>query len=98
MKRNRMLVIKCELQISAAVPCPNCHQATHFLAPGWSLWGGGEREIGEEIEVLRIPVDKISDFLLNLPGIPSWTLESQAYCGFWKGEVSFRASPPFYEH
>lgn len=29
--------------------------------------GRGEKEIGEEIEVLKIPVDKISDFLLNLP-------------------------------
>ena len=29
--------------------------------------GRGGREIGEEIGVLKIPVDKISDFLLNLP-------------------------------
>jgi len=29
--------------------------------------GRGGREIGEESGVLKIPVDKISDFLLNLP-------------------------------
>ncbi len=42
-------------------------RATHFLAPGVEFVGRGEKEIGEEIEVLKIPVDKISDFLLNLP-------------------------------
>ena len=42
-------------------------RATHFLAPEVEFVERGEKEIGEEIEVLKIPVDKISDFLLNLP-------------------------------
>jgi len=42
-------------------------RATHFLAPEVEFVGRRGREIGEQIEVLKIPVDKISDFLLNLP-------------------------------
>ena len=42
-------------------------RATHFLAPEVEFVGRRGREIGEQIGVLKIPVDKISDFLLNLP-------------------------------
>lgn len=42
-------------------------RATHFLAPEVEFVGRRGREIGEQIGVLKIPVDKVSDFLLNLP-------------------------------
>ena len=42
-------------------------RATHFLAPEVEFVGRRGREIGEQIGVLKIPVNKISDFLLNLP-------------------------------
>jgi len=48
-------------------PVLTATRATHFLAPEVEFVGRRGREIGEQIEVLKIPVDKISDFLLNLP-------------------------------
>jgi ADP-ribose pyrophosphatase len=42
-------------------------KSTHFFAPEAEFVGRGEKEISEEIEVLIVPRDKISDFLLNLP-------------------------------
>jgi ADP-ribose pyrophosphatase len=48
-------------------PVLTATRAMHFLAPEVEFVGRQGKEIGEEIGVLKIPVDKISDFLLNLP-------------------------------
>lgn len=48
-------------------PVLTATRAMHFLAPEVEFVGRQGREIGEQIGVLKIPVDKISDFLLNLP-------------------------------
>lgn len=42
-------------------------RATHFFAPQVEYAGKKEKDIAEEIEVLKIPVEKLDDFLLNLP-------------------------------
>jgi len=42
-------------------------RSTHFFAPEAEFVGKRKKEISEEIEVLTVPRDKISDFLLNLP-------------------------------
>ena len=53
-----------------AVPlCPALTptRATHFFAPGVEFVGKEGKEVPEEIEVLKVPVEKLDDFLLNLP-------------------------------
>ncbi|MFC1976941.1 NUDIX hydrolase [Chloroflexota bacterium] len=40
---------------------------THFLAPDVEFVGNIEKDPGEEIEVLKVPVREISQFLLNIP-------------------------------
>lgn len=42
-------------------------RATHFFAPEVEFVGKENREITEEIEVLKVPTGKLGDFLLNLP-------------------------------
>lgn len=42
-------------------------RATHFFAPEVKFVGKESKEISEEIEVLNISVEKLDDFLLNLP-------------------------------
>jgi ADP-ribose pyrophosphatase len=40
---------------------------THFFAPKVEFAGRGNIDITEEIEVLKVPVKNLDDFLLNLP-------------------------------
>jgi ADP-ribose pyrophosphatase len=42
-------------------------RAAHFLAPEVEFVGKESREINEKIEVLKVSVEKLDDFLLNLP-------------------------------
>ena len=54
------------------IPAPLCPaltntRATHFLAPEVEFVGKESKEITEEIEVLKVPVTELGDFLLNLP-------------------------------
>ena len=42
-------------------------RATHFLATGVEFAGKESKEITEEIEVLKVPIEKLDDFMLNLP-------------------------------
>jgi ADP-ribose pyrophosphatase len=42
-------------------------RATHFFAPEVEFVGEESREVTEEIEVLKVPIEKLDDFLLNLP-------------------------------
>lgn len=42
-------------------------RATHFFAPEVEFVGGESIEITEEIEVLKVPVNNLDDFLMNLP-------------------------------
>jgi ADP-ribose pyrophosphatase len=42
-------------------------RAAHFFAPEVEFVGKQDRDIAERIEVLRVPVKKLNDFLLNLP-------------------------------
>ena len=39
----------------------------HFFAPEVEFVGKGNEDVTEEIDVLRVPVGKIDDFLLSLP-------------------------------
>ncbi len=48
-------------------PALTSTQATHFFAPEVEYIGGEEKDIAEEIEVLKLPVAKLGNFLLNLP-------------------------------
>jgi ADP-ribose pyrophosphatase len=41
--------------------------AQHFLALDVEYVGGTSRDISEKIEVLKVPVEQLSDFLLHLP-------------------------------
>jgi len=43
-------------------------RATHFFAPEVQFVGRESEDLTEEIEVLKVPVEKVADFLLNLPG------------------------------
>jgi ADP-ribose pyrophosphatase len=54
------------------IPAPLCPaltptRASHFLALDVEFTGKENRDIAEEIEVLRVPIEKLDDFLLNLP-------------------------------
>lgn len=54
------------------IPTPLCPaltptRATHFFAPEAEFVGNESKEITEEIEVLKFPVERLDDFLLNLP-------------------------------
>lgn len=54
------------------IPSPLCPaltptRAIHFFAPEVEFAGKEARESFEEIEVLRIPVEELDGFLLNLP-------------------------------
>ena len=42
-------------------------KVSHFFAPNAEYVGKEEKHAGEEIEVLKIPINKIGNFLLNLP-------------------------------
>ncbi|MDY7018696.1 MAG: NUDIX hydrolase [Chloroflexota bacterium] len=42
-------------------------RAAHFFAPEVEFIGGESIEIAEEIEVLKVPVNNLDDFLMNLP-------------------------------
>jgi len=42
-------------------------RATHFFAPRVELVGKQKKDTAERIEILKIPVAKLDDFLLNLP-------------------------------
>lgn len=48
-------------------PALTSTQATHFFAPEVEYIGGERKDVAEEIEVLKIPVVELGDFLLNLP-------------------------------
>jgi len=73
------------------IPAPLCPaltptRAMHFFAPEVEFTGKEARDSFEEIEVLRIPVEELNDFLLNLspdteldlrvPGI-LWVLQGE---------------------
>jgi len=54
------------------IPTPLCPaliptEANHFLAPDVEFVGIEREDTTEEIEVLKVPVEELSDFLLNLP-------------------------------
>ena len=49
------------------MPSLTSTRATHFLAPEVEFVGKEREEGAEEIEVLKIPVEKVDDLLLNLP-------------------------------
>ena len=54
------------------IPAPLCPalaatRAMHFLAPEVEFAGRESEEIEEGIEVLKVPVEELDDFLLNLP-------------------------------
>jgi ADP-ribose pyrophosphatase len=61
-------------------------RAAHFFAPDIEFSGREDRDIAEEIEVLKVPVDELDNFMLNpplhteldlrVPGI-LWILERQ---------------------
>ena len=55
--------------IISAPLCPalTSTRATHFFAPDTEFVGKEREESAEEIEVLKVPVKKIGDLLLNLP-------------------------------
>jgi len=40
---------------------------THFFAPDVEFAGRENIEISEEIEVIKVPIKNLDDFLLNLP-------------------------------
>ncbi|MFC1909010.1 NUDIX hydrolase [Chloroflexota bacterium] len=42
-------------------------RATHFFAPKVHFIGGENTDIGEEIEVIKVPIKKLDNFLLNPP-------------------------------
>ena len=42
-------------------------RATHFFAPKAKFIGEESRDTTEEIEVLKVPVERLDDFLLNIP-------------------------------
>ncbi len=41
-------------------------KVSHFFAPDVEFVGNERKEVAEEIEVFRVPVEKLGDFLLNL--------------------------------
>jgi NUDIX domain. len=54
------------------IPTPLCPaltptRATHFFAPNAEFVGRESKEMGETIEVLKVPIGKLDNFLLNLP-------------------------------
>ena len=54
------------------IPAPLCPaltptRAAHFLAPEVEFAGKESKEITEEIEVLKVPLEELDSFLLNLP-------------------------------
>lgn len=70
--------------------CPvlTATRATHFFAPAVSLVGGQRRDAAEEIEVVKVPVAQVDDYLLNLPDDTSldlrvpgilWALERKGF-------------------
>ena len=42
-------------------------EATYFFAPEVEFVGKERREVAEEIEVFKVPIEKLGEFLLNLP-------------------------------
>jgi ADP-ribose pyrophosphatase len=42
-------------------------KVSHFFPPNAKYVGKEEKHLGEKIEVIKIPIDKLRDFLLNLP-------------------------------
>jgi 8-oxo-dGTP pyrophosphatase MutT (NUDIX family) len=57
------------IPITAIPLCPalTATRATHFFAPEVKFVGKENRDTTEQIEVLKVPVEKVDDFLLNLP-------------------------------
>jgi ADP-ribose pyrophosphatase len=57
------------IPIISAPLCPalTSTRATHFFAPKAKFIGEESRDATEEIEVLKVPVEKLDDFLLNIP-------------------------------
>ncbi len=54
------------------IPAPLCPaltptRATHFFAPKTEFVGRESKEMDETIEVLKVPIEKLDTFLLNLP-------------------------------
>ena len=59
-------------KLISIITAPLCSALTstrviHFLAPEVEFIGRENTEIAEEIEVLKVPIKNLSDFLLNLP-------------------------------
>jgi 8-oxo-dGTP pyrophosphatase MutT (NUDIX family) len=59
-------------EVIPIIPAPLCPaltptRATHFLAPEVEFVGKEREEGAEETEVLKVPIEKIDDLLLNLP-------------------------------
>jgi ADP-ribose pyrophosphatase len=57
------------IPITPAPLCPALTptRAIHFFAPEVEFVAKESKEISEEIEVLNVPIEKLGDFLLNLP-------------------------------
>ena len=61
--------VKKLIPIITAPLCPTLTPtgAMHFFAPEVEFVGKGNEDVTEEIDVLKVPVGKIDDFLLSLP-------------------------------
>ena len=57
------------IPITAVPLCPalTATRATHFFAPKAKFVGKENRDATEQIEVLKVPVEEVDNFLLNLP-------------------------------
>ena len=55
--------------VTSAPLCPTLTptRAAHFIAPEVEFVGKENKEISEEIEVLKVPVGELDDFLISLP-------------------------------
>ncbi len=54
------------------MPAPECPsltptQVNHFFAPNVEYVGKEKEDITEEIEVIKVPIQQVAEFLLNLP-------------------------------
>ena len=57
------------IPIISAPSCPSLisTRVTHFFAPDVEFSGTTARDTAEKIEILKVPVEEIDDFFLNLP-------------------------------
>lgn len=57
------------IPVISAPQCPDLTptRGSHFFAPGAKFMGEESRHTTEQIEVLRVPIEKLRSFLLNIP-------------------------------